>query len=178
MGEEELVAKIQAMIDDGGIRTSVARDPVNRPMIHHLCDALGEKNPIHLDPQAAKAAGHPDVVAPTGALQVWNMTVPGEEDAAGPSPVDEAYDTLRYNGFPNVVAVNSEQEYVRYLVPGDLLTAEERVESISARKSTKLGPGHFITTLTTYSDQSGSPVGTMRFRTLWYAADGQESGDE
>ena len=35
-------------------------------------------------------------------------------------------------------------------------------------KQTGLGEGYFITTLTTYTDQQGERVGTMRFRTLWY----------
>ena len=34
-----------------------ARDPVNEPMIHHWCDAIGDRNPAYLDPAAAAATG-------------------------------------------------------------------------------------------------------------------------
>ena len=179
MGKDEISQEIQRMIDSGGSRISVARDPVNRPMIHHLCDALGDRNPVYLDPGFAAAAGYTDVIAPPGALQVWNMLPPGENpDISTASQVEQAYDLLRHGGYPNVVAVNCEQEYTRYLVPGDVLTCEERVEHISEPKTTKLGPGYFITTLTTYTDQESRPVGSMRFRTLWYANASEGAGDE
>ncbi len=29
------------------------RDPVNRPMIHHWCDAIGDTNPIYVDEELA-----------------------------------------------------------------------------------------------------------------------------
>ena len=157
---------VNRIIEEANERVSVARDPVNRPMIHHLCDALEERNPVYLDPEVARAAGHPDVVAPPSALQVWNMMNPGEPEVS--SDVDRAYELLAESGYPKVVAVNSEQEYDRYLVPGDVLTAHERVESLTGPKQTGLGEGYFITTLTTYTDQNGERVGTMRFRTLWY----------
>ncbi|RAX47820.1 hypothetical protein DQ353_18430 [Arthrobacter sp. AQ5-05] len=159
-------ARIGEIIAAGRERVSVARDAVNRPMIHHLCEAMGEKNPIHLDPAAARAAGHPDVVAPPSALQVWNMINPS--DPVIESDVDHAYGILAESGYPKVVAVNCDQEYDRYLVPGDLLTATEKVETFVGPKQTGLGEGYFITTLTTYTDQAGERVGTMRFRTLWY----------
>lgn len=169
MSNEEIETQIGRIIADGDSRTMSARDPVNRPMIHHLCDALDDRNPVYLDPDAARAAGFDDVVAPPSALQVWNMATPREMVERRESVVDRAYDTLRHGGYPNCVAVNCEQEYGRYLVPGDVLTAVEQVAELSAHKETRLGPGYFITTLTTYTDQHGEFVGSMRFRTLWYA---------
>lgn len=158
--------KIGKIVADGRERVSVARDEVNRPMINHLCDAMEETNPIHLDPEAARAAGHPDVVAPPSALQVWNMMNPSDPEIE--SDVDRAYAILAESGYPKVVAVNCDQEYDRYLVPGDVLTAREKVETFIGPKQTGLGEGYFITTLTTYTDQASMRVGTMRFRTLWY----------
>ncbi|NKT14126.1 hypothetical protein GS979_06615 [Rhodococcus hoagii] len=178
MDQDGMEKEIHRIIESGRTRTSVARDPINRPMIHHLCDALGDRNPVYLDREAAQAAGHTDVVAPPSALQVWNMLTPDEMGSPPTSDVDRAYDLLRHGGFPNVVAVNSEQEYARYLVPGDILTCAEKVEHLSAPKTTKLGPGYFITTLTTYTDQEDRFVGSMRFRTLWYANPQAGESDE
>lgn len=157
---------IGELIAAGNERVSVARDAVNRPMIHHLCEVMGETNPIYLDPEAARTAGHPDVVAPPSALQVWNMINPA--DPVIESDVDRAYAILEECGYPKVVAVNCDQEYDRYLVPGDVLTSHEKVETFVGPKQTGLGEGYFITTLTTFNDQAGERVGTMRFRTLWY----------
>lgn len=42
-------------------------------MIHHWVDAIGDKNPIYVDEQAARAAGHPGIVAPPAMIQVWTM---------------------------------------------------------------------------------------------------------
>ena len=49
-------------------------------------------------------------------------------------------------GFTSVVATNTEQEYLRELVPGDHLTTTAFIESVSEEKATGLGVGHFVTT--------------------------------
>ena len=48
-----------------------------------------------------------------------------------------------------MVATNCEQEYTRYLRPGDRVIAHDRIESISEQKATALGIGYFIDTRTT-----------------------------
>ena len=53
-----------------------APDPVNVPMIRHWVDALADFNPIYLDDAAARAAGHPGIVAPPAMLQTWGMQRP------------------------------------------------------------------------------------------------------
>lgn len=160
-------AGIERIISSGTARTYTARDRVDTARINLLCDVLGDDNPVHRDDEAARAAGHPGRVAPPAALQVWTMNLLGEE--GGQSPVDEAYALAREAGVSSVVAVNSEQHYDRYVRPGELLTSVEVVESVSEVKQTGLGVGIFITTLLTFSTEEGERVGTMRFRTLWYA---------
>lgn len=159
--------RIQAIIDSGQARTYTARDRVDASRINVLCDVLGDDNPIYRDDTAAQAAGHPGVVAPPTALQVWTMNLLGEE--TGASPVDEAYQHMRDAGVASVVAVNGEQHYDRYVQPGERLTSTEVVESVTEAKQTGLGVGLFITTLLTFATETGERVGTMRFRTLWYA---------
>ena len=50
-----------------------ARDPVNIPMIHHWCDAIGDCNPIYNDEAVAKRSVHGGIVAPPTMLQTWGM---------------------------------------------------------------------------------------------------------
>lgn len=163
----DVAQAVTKVIESGATRSAVARDAVNIPMINHLCDALTDNNPVYSDTTAARDAGHPGVVAPPTALQVWTMTNPREE--ADPNDVERVYNLLRESGFPNVVAVNCDQIYDRYLTVGDVITSREQVESITGPKKTALGTGYFLTTKTVYTDQRGEQVGTMLFRTLWYA---------
>ncbi len=69
-------------------------------------------------------------------------------------------------GYSSVVATNCEQEYLRYLRPGDRVVAETIFEAISDEKATALGIGYFIDTRTTFRDQNGDEVGWMKFRIL------------
>jgi uncharacterized OB-fold protein/acyl dehydratase len=144
-----------------------ARDPVNEPMIRHWCDAVGDANPVYTDPEAAAASRHGGIVAPPAMLQAWTMR---GLDRSGEVPanyaVGELFAALDEAGFASVVATNCEQEYTRYLRPGDHLTVSGFIESISDEKRTGLGTGHFVTWVNTFATDDGEVVGTMRFRVL------------
>ena len=143
-----------------------AWDPVNQPMIRHWCDAMGDELPIYTDAEAARTAGHPDVVAPPSALQMWTMPglrLRGVEDAS-----TRARTVLVEAGYGSVVATDSRQTYHRYLKLGDQVSATTRLDAVSSRKQTALGVGYFLTTVTEYHDQDGELVGEMLFRTLWF----------
>jgi len=147
----------------------VARDPVNEAMIRQWCEALGDGNPIYTDPGVAKASVHAGIVAPPTMLQAWIL--PGIEMAR---PMAEQRQDLQKTlhqlldaaGYSAVVATDCEQEYQRYLKPGDRISATTVIESISPEKATALGIGYFIDTRTTFRDQTGDAVGSMRFRVL------------
>ena len=47
----------------GGQPLPVAERTLTRETIRAYADASGDHNPIHIDPEAAKAAGFPDVIA-------------------------------------------------------------------------------------------------------------------
>lgn len=144
------------------------QDPVNRPMIRHWAEAMGDGNPIYLDDRAATATGRDGAVAPATMVQAWTMrgyaaTVEPPSDGGG---LQELVDLLAEGGYTSVVATDSEFEFHRELVPGDHIDVHEVVESISAEKTTALGSGRFVTTLRTYRDQDGETVATQRWRTL------------
>lgn len=155
-----------------------ARDPVNQPMIHHWCDAIGDTNPIYVDEELAAQSVHGGVVAPPVMLQAWGM---GGLRGRGPSLPEHARASeqqggrdpgpvglLHEAGFTSVVATDCEQEYKRYLRPGDVLRVGGGLEAISSEKQTALGNGHFVTNKTTYWDQNDEVVAEMRFRVLWF----------
>ncbi|MGW6558491.1 bifunctional MaoC family dehydratase N-terminal/OB-fold nucleic acid binding domain-containing protein [Streptomyces hydrogenans] len=134
------------------------KDPVNLPMIRHWCEAMGDAHPAYRGP---------DAVAPPTMLQAWTMGgLSGHQDRS------EAYGDLLGlldgAGYTSVVATDCEQEYLRPLRPGDEITFDAVVESVSPRKTTKLGTGHFVTTRMDVR-AGGELAGTHRFRILKYA---------
>jgi uncharacterized OB-fold protein/acyl dehydratase len=148
-------------------------EPVNESMIFHWCEALGDNNSIYTDPEAAKNSVHGGIVAPPAMLQVWSMR--GLEMYRGDGgPTDkqgELHALLSENGYSGVVATNCEQDYTRYLRPGDRISGHTVIESISEEKATALGIGYFINTRTTFADQNGEEVGWMTFRVLKFKAE-------
>jgi uncharacterized OB-fold protein/acyl dehydratase len=143
-----------------------ADDPVNVPMIRHWVEAMGDTNPVYLDDEAAQATGRDGVTAPAVMLQVWSMKGLKSQGPRGETEQSNLLNLLDEAGFTSVVATNTEQEYLRELVPGDELTTSSFIEGVSEEKATGLGVGHFVTTRTEYRDQDGELVGSMMFRIL------------
>ncbi|MEJ8649464.1 OB-fold domain-containing protein [Streptomyces sp. MS1.AVA.3] len=136
----------------------VGKDLVNEPMIRHWCEAVGDTNPAYQGP---------DAIAPPTMLQAWTMGgLSGHADRSG--AYDELSGLLDSAGYTSIVATDCEQEYLRPLRPGDRITFDAMIESVSERKTTKLGTGHFITTRMDIR-ADGEPAGTHRFRVLKYA---------
>jgi uncharacterized OB-fold protein/acyl dehydratase len=147
---------------------SVARDPVNQPMIRHWCDAVDDRNPSYTDAEFAGASLHGGIVAPPTMLQAWIMPGlrPWDADGRRPGSLGEVMSLLDDSGYTSVVATNCRQEYRRYLEPGDLLSVSSLVESVSDEKQTALGAGRFVHQVMIYRDQSGEEVARMTFRIL------------
>jgi uncharacterized OB-fold protein/acyl dehydratase len=145
-----------------------APDPVNLPMIRHWTQAMGDANPVYTDPAAAAASVHGHLVAPPAMVQVWTMRgLRPALDAAGDpgDPLGLMAAVLDDAGFTSVVATNSEQEYYRYLRPGEQLTVRSSLERVTGPKRTALGEGWFVTTRSTwYAGEEA--VAAMRFRVL------------
>ncbi|MGV0635430.1 bifunctional MaoC family dehydratase N-terminal/OB-fold nucleic acid binding domain-containing protein [Mycolicibacillus trivialis] len=139
----DLQAGIDTLLSAGRSKPRFGRDPVNQPMIHHWVDAIGDDNPIYVDEQAARAAGHPGVVAPPAMIQVWTMMGLGgvrpDDDPLG--KIIELFDAAGYVG---VVATNCEQTYHRYLRPGEEVSVTAEVTDVVGPKQTGLGEGYFI----------------------------------
>jgi acyl dehydratase len=61
-----------------------------------------------------------------------------------------------------LINVRTENTFLRPLRLGDRLTLVERVDAVSPEKSTRLGVGHFVTTVGTFRDAEGSVVAEGR----------------
>ena len=147
-------------------------DDVNQPMIRHWCDAMMDRNPVYTDPEFAAKSIHRGIVSPPSMLDSWMMVGLGPrepapssdgEDAVGMLPILQKLDAA---GFTSVVATNSSHQYDRYLRLGDRLRIRQSITNVSSEKKTALGVGHFFTTGTEFSSQSGERVGRMEFTIL------------
>ena len=184
----DLRARLEEFVDRpvGSGGPSTAPDPVNQPMIRHWAAAFEDENPVYTDPDAAARSRFGCVVAPPLMLQTWTMATPRITGIAerGGAPVDTgrggALAVLDEAGFVGTLASKSEFEIVRYLHLGEDVTGTTVIESISDEKQTRLGPGYFVTWITTYRDGDGEIVGRQRFRILKFkpasSAPGQSLG--
>jgi uncharacterized OB-fold protein/acyl dehydratase len=163
----EFEARVRAYVGRPEGPPFTCPDRVNEAMIRHWCEVMGDANPAYLDAEAAAKTVHGGLVAPPTMLQTWDMRGWAMRD---PSLIRNAQRDLHRifdeAGYTGVVATDTEQEFTRYLRPGDQVTARTTIESISEEKATALGTGYFIVTRTAFSDQHGEPVGSLSFRVL------------
>lgn len=133
----------------------VARDPVSLDRVRMFLEAIGADPGKYLV----------DHIAPPALLQAW--TLPG----LGPvrsGPTVKLYRRLDDAGYPGLIAVGYRQEYLRPLVPGDVVTASATIASVSAEKRTWVGPGFFLATDTAFTDAAGAVVGRMTWTVFKY----------
>jgi acyl dehydratase len=118
---------------------------VGREKVREFSRAVFATDPINLDPEAARAAGYDDVVAPpTFAVVVQEQTLAqllAEPDAG----ID----------FSRVVHGDQRFTFTRPIVAGDLLTATLSVPSVKT-----LGGHSIVTAETTITDAAGTHVVT------------------
>lgn len=157
------------------------RDPINIPMINNWVEAIGDANPIYVDPAAARAAGYDDVVAPPAMAQVWTMRGLNGTRAAD-DPLGRVTEILDAAGYSSVVATNCDSTYHRYTRPGEEVTIEAALTDVVGPKQTALGEGWFFTTRNIWK-VGDEVVAEMDFRILKFrpaekAAEPDSSGGE
>jgi acyl dehydratase len=118
---------------------------VGREKVREFARAVGSRDPLSLDPQAARAAGYADVVAPpTFPVVVQERTLAQllADERAG---ID----------FSRVVHGDQRFSYERPIVAGDLLTATMTVTSVKT-----LGGNAMVTAESVLRDEAGAHVAT------------------
>ena len=98
----------------------IERDAVNR-----FVDAIGERDPIYRDPEAAKAAGYAEQVAPPTFITVIQIQTSGQVVLDQELGLD----------YSRVVHGEQAYRYERPLFVGDHLKATPRLANIQTRKS-------------------------------------------
>jgi len=121
---------------------------VGREHIRAFARAIGDDNPAYTDPEAARALGHPDVIAPPTFLTVLNFRFAQEGPVADPAL-----------GLDYSLVVHGEQSFElhRPVRAGDVLTSVQSVEDIRDAGSNEL-----ISTRTEVTAADGEKVATLR----------------
>ncbi|MEO3744112.1 MaoC family dehydratase N-terminal domain-containing protein [Plantactinospora sp. B5E13] len=119
---------------------------VGREKIREFATAIGATDPAYHDPDAARALGHADVVAPPTFPIALTMS-------ASRQIVDDPELGIDYS---RVVHGDQRFQYARPVVAGDELVCVNTVEEITAR-----GGHGFLTTRTEVSTPAGEPVVTV-----------------
>jgi len=118
---------------------------VGREKIREFAAAIGADDPLYHDPEAARAAGYADVVAPPTFPTVVTM-------AASRQIVNDPGLGLDYT---RVVHGDQRFSYTRPVVAGDTLICTNTVEEITRR-----GGHDFLTPRTDVTSESGEPIVT------------------
>ena len=103
---------------------------VGREKVREYAHAVGETNPVHLDPAAARAAGYADIVAPPMFAVVYSAP------AMAPAILDPEVGI----NFALMVHGGQEFRWGPLVVAGDEITTEVSVKDISERD----GKGFYV----------------------------------
>ena len=154
MAEPDWMGDVRALVGKEYGRV-FAWDPVNAPMVRHWCEMMGIDNPAYTDVAAARARG--GLAAPATMLQVWCLEGAKQNNYPPGSTTENPYEALKLieaQGYPSVVAVNSDLEFERELRMGERLYYTTRLDSIGEQKTTALGTGWFVTLVMSYFAQN------------------------
>jgi uncharacterized protein len=173
---EEIQAAAERVRAEGKSKPRVGRHPVNQPMVEHWLDAMGDTNPIYVDEDAARAAGHPGIVAPPAMIQVWTMFGLGGS-RPDDDPLGKILGLFDDAGYIGVVATNCEQTYHRYLRPGEEVSVTAELTNVVGPKNTALGEGFFITQKITWQ-VGDEDVAEMMWRIMKFKPAEAEAGSQ
>jgi acyl dehydratase len=118
---------------------------VGREKIREYANAVGETNPLHLDLEAARAAGHRDLVAPPMFAAVF----------CGPAIRAALFDPEVALNFARLVHGGQEFVWGPLVIAGDEITTTASLEDVSERGETA-----FYVFETVSTNQDGETVCT------------------
>ncbi|MEV5714379.1 MaoC family dehydratase N-terminal domain-containing protein [Amycolatopsis mediterranei] len=120
---------------------------VSREKIREFADAIGDANPLYRDPEAAREAGHPDVIAPPTFLTIINL-------ASINAIVTDPELGLDYS---RMVHGDQGFTHMRPVFAGDVLEVTTHIDGIMARAG-----NDFINLRAEITDAAGQKVCTTR----------------
>lgn len=153
--ESPLARYFDLMEPTVGERTRTNIGVVDRVTIGRFANSIGSQDPLHLDREAARAAGFDDVIAPANFLAAifeWGVGTPESDlnEDGTPRGANTAIRDLRLRG----MGAGERMEMFHPLVAGMDLVLETVVDSVTA-KSSRGGPCVFVTTSLHFATTAG-----------------------
>jgi len=136
-----------------------AADEVNKAMIRIWCEMLEDANPLYTDEAYARSSEYGGIISPPTMVLTWAMPAYWPAPHLPPDALIDQMD-LPLGELPLNLSVESTDEYILPLRPGDKLHYRTRLDNVTPLKKTRLGTGHFITTTTFYHNQREELVAT------------------
>ena len=126
---------------------------VERGKIKEFADAVGDEDPVYRDADYAAKTPAGGIVAPPTFLRTFLYEPRTSVDA------------LKVKDWSYIVHGEQEFEYFAPIVAGDVLTAQERIVSVTEKESRRAGKLQIAVIETTFHNQRGEKVQIAR-RTL------------
>jgi acyl dehydratase len=126
---------------------------VERGKIEEFADAIGDRNPLYRDPDYAAKTPFGGIVAPPTLLRTFLYET------------RDAVEALKVKDWSFIVHGEQEFEYLAPVLAGDVLTAQDKIVSITEKESRRAGKLQIAVIETTFHNQRGDKVQVAR-RTL------------
>ncbi|WP_206490177.1 MaoC family dehydratase N-terminal domain-containing protein [Rhodococcus sp. KRD162] len=134
--------------------TYVADVPVGEGSVAMFCAMIEDANPIYWDRELAQQIfGGP--VAPPALVQGTVLPLPWRPDGARSQNLAVFQVPLPGR---TLINVSTDAVYHRPFFAGEVISYHDEVVDISPERTTRLGTGHFVTTVFRYVDAEGRPI--------------------
>ncbi len=149
---------------------------VERGYIYTSCSSVENANPLFWDDEVAKSLTG-GLVAPPTMLSVWFRPHHWSPDQSEPQlPLQVHFDLKDKLGLPEAVMTSNTMTFYEPVRPGDRLTTEQVLRSVSEEKVTKLGTGRFWVIEVVYENQRGELVGVESYTGFGYSRASNSGG--
>jgi acyl dehydratase len=149
-----LTAEVRAWIG----RSSDTRDfpePISASDVRRYLDATGDRNPLWLDDEYARAAGYRGRLVPPLFVAALTRRIPVTD-----SPEDRVFwqhQVPVLSGYTNTRNAGTELEFLAPIYVGDQISVQTHIVDITARRG-RTGLGIFVTRILEFRNQHGEPV--------------------
>jgi hydroxyacyl-ACP dehydratase HTD2-like protein with hotdog domain len=128
--------------------------------------AVGESDPVHFDPEAARAAGYRDVVAPPLFPYVIRMQAYGMVPTGDLEPDGSTADDVPPVPTRRAMAGETVIELGVPVVAGDVVTVDKRIADLYEKEG-RSGPLVFVEMEFTFRNQNDELVARERFTRIY-----------
>lgn len=145
-------------------------DLVSEADFRRKLEAIGFDCPLHYDDAAAQASGYRAVISPVSMTRVFAIPAywePGQPRIQTQTQIPAIAGARVPGEGDTLIATGVRMEYGEPIYPGDRISAVAVLKSVT-RKTTRVGPGAFLVTETTYSKQTGEVVAVETVTLLRY----------